>query len=94
MITIEFTVKMLLVLVSQSFSVIITFCVSVFSITFSFRLYAPAIFNKFANFEPFLKRFEALPAVANYHKSSRCMRWPINDRVAKWGTEDEPSPYN
>ena len=35
--------------------------------------------------QAFLTRFEALPAIKAYMSSDEFMRWPINNKIAKWG---------
>ena len=35
--------------------------------------------------QAFLGRFEALPAIKAYMSSAEFMRWPVNNKIAKWG---------
>ena len=35
--------------------------------------------------QAFLGRFEALPAIKAYMSSAEFMKWPVNNKIAKWG---------
>ncbi|OCT91860.1 hypothetical protein XELAEV_18014917mg [Xenopus laevis] len=47
----------------------------------------PTCLQNFKNLQAFLTRFEALPAIDAYMKSSRFMKTPINNRMATWGNK-------
>ena len=40
--------------------------------------------------QAFLDRFEALPAIKTYMSSSEFIKWPINNKIAKWGGGASP----
>merc|ERR1711874_274787 len=49
------------------------------------KLLAPDCLKPYANLEAFQERFEALPKVSQYMKSSSFMKSPINNKMAKFG---------
>nr|CAD01094.1 glutathione S-transferase [Xenopus laevis] len=51
------------------------------------RILDPTCLQNFKNLQAFLTRFEALPAIDAYVKSSRFMKTPINNRMASWGNK-------
>ncbi|XP_034508118.1 glutathione S-transferase Mu 4-like [Ambystoma mexicanum] len=51
------------------------------------RMLEPTCLESFSNLENFLHEFEALEKMDAYMKSSRFIRTPINNRMAKWGNE-------
>ncbi|XP_069489081.1 glutathione S-transferase Mu 4-like isoform X1 [Ambystoma mexicanum] len=51
------------------------------------RMLEPTCLESFSNLQAFLQQFEALEKIDAYMKSSRFMKTPINNRMAKWGSE-------
>ncbi|KAE8623525.1 hypothetical protein XENTR_v10005642 [Xenopus tropicalis] len=51
------------------------------------QILEPTCLQNFKNLQDFLKRFEALPAIDAYMKSSRFMKMPLNNRMASWGNK-------
>uniref|UniRef100_A0A674J839 Glutathione S-transferase n=1 Tax=Terrapene triunguis TaxID=2587831 RepID=A0A674J839_9SAUR len=51
------------------------------------RMFEPKCLDQFQNLKDFLDRFEALEKVAAYMSSSRFMKTPINNRMAKWSNQ-------
>ncbi|XP_078500909.1 glutathione S-transferase Mu 2-like [Lissotriton helveticus] len=51
------------------------------------RMLDPTCLDSFSNLKSFLQQFEALEKIDAYMKSSRFMKTPINNRMAKWGNE-------
>ncbi|XP_075052043.1 glutathione S-transferase Mu 5-like isoform X1 [Mixophyes fleayi] len=51
------------------------------------RVLEPTCLENFKNLQDFLTRFESLPAIAAYMKSSRFMKTPINNRMAYWANK-------
>ena len=49
------------------------------------KLLVPDCLKPYANLEAFQERFEALPKVSQYMKSSSFMKTPINNKMAKFG---------
>jgi len=49
------------------------------------KFLAPACLKKFPNLEEFQTRFEELPKIAAYMKSSAFMKTPLNNKMAKFG---------
>ena len=45
----------------------------------------PACLKKYPNLEAFQTRFEELPKIAEYMKSSAFMKAPMNNKMAKFG---------
>ncbi|KAL8219243.1 UNVERIFIED_CONTAM: hypothetical protein K2H54_015476 [Gekko kuhli] len=45
--------------------------------------------DQFKNLQDFLTHFEALEKIAAYMHSSRFMKTPINNKMAKWGNKKE-----
>ncbi|KAF6771808.1 hypothetical protein AHF37_09868, partial [Paragonimus kellicotti] len=41
--------------------------------------------DSFPKLKDYVTKFEALPQIAAYMKSSRFMKWPYNNRMASWG---------
>ena len=46
------------------------------------KLLCPEIIAKYTNLTAFMERFEALPKIAEYMKSDRFLKWPINNKQA------------
>ena len=46
---------------------------------------APNCLKKYENLESFMSRFEELPKIAEYMKSSAFMKSPLNNKMAKFG---------
>ncbi|KAJ6659468.1 hypothetical protein lerEdw1_018702 [Lerista edwardsae] len=53
------------------------------------RMFEPKCLDEFKNLQDFLAHFEALEKIAAYMRSSRFMKTPINNRMAKWGNKKE-----
>ncbi|XP_030417070.1 glutathione S-transferase Mu 1-like [Gopherus evgoodei] len=51
------------------------------------RMFEPKCLDQFQNLKDFLDRFEALEKIAAYMSSSRFMKTPINNRMAKWSNQ-------
>ncbi|EMP41707.1 Glutathione S-transferase Mu 1 [Chelonia mydas] len=51
------------------------------------RMLEPKCLDQFQNLKDFLDRFEALEKIAVYMSSSRFMKTPINNRMAKWSNQ-------
>ncbi|XP_068121640.1 glutathione S-transferase Mu 5-like [Hyperolius riggenbachi] len=51
------------------------------------KMLEPTCLQNFPNLQAFLDRFEAFPAIAAYLKAPRCMRTPVNNRMASWGNK-------
>nr|XP_006135749.2 glutathione S-transferase Mu 1 [Pelodiscus sinensis] len=51
------------------------------------RMLEPKCLDPFQNLKGFLDRFEALEKIAAYMCSSRYMKTPINNRMAKWSNQ-------
>jgi glutathione S-transferase len=49
------------------------------------RILAPEVVANYPKLTAFLDRFEALPPIKEYMSSSRFMRTPINNKMAKFG---------
>lgn len=49
------------------------------------KFLAPNCLKKFPNLEAFQARFEELPQIAEYMKSSAFMKTPLNNKMAKFG---------
>ena len=49
------------------------------------KLLVPDCLKPYTNLEAFMAKFEALPKVAEYMKSPRFMKTPINNKMAKFG---------
>ena len=48
----------------------------------------PTCLKKYPNLEAFQTRFEELPKIAEYMKSSAFMKAPMNNKMAKFGFLD------
>ncbi|XP_012781483.1 glutathione S-transferase Mu 2-like isoform X1 [Ochotona princeps] len=48
------------------------------------RIFAPGCLDAFPNLKDFLARFEALPKIAAYMKSSHFLPRPVFSKIAKW----------
>ncbi|XP_058515990.1 glutathione S-transferase Mu 2-like isoform X2 [Ochotona princeps] len=48
------------------------------------RIFAPGCLDAFPNLKDFLARFESLPKIAAYMKSSRFLPRPVYSKVASW----------
>ncbi|KAB5567414.1 hypothetical protein PHYPO_G00232460 [Pangasianodon hypophthalmus] len=53
------------------------------------RMFEPKCLDNFKNLRDFLDRFEALEKISAYMKSSRFMKTPVNNKMAKWGNKKE-----
>ncbi|XP_047440299.1 glutathione S-transferase Mu 3-like [Mugil cephalus] len=53
------------------------------------RMFHPPCLDEFKNLKDFHHRFEALDKIAAYLKSSRFIKGPVNNRMAKWGNKKE-----
>ncbi|XP_017323879.1 glutathione S-transferase Mu 3 [Ictalurus punctatus] len=53
------------------------------------RMFEPKCLDNFKNLKDFLDRFEALEKISAYMKSSRFMKTPVNNKMAKWGHKKE-----
>ncbi|KAM7171475.1 glutathione S-transferase Mu 1-like [Macrochelys suwanniensis] len=51
------------------------------------RMLEPKCLDQLQNLKDFLNRFEALEKIAAYMSSSRFMKTPINNRMAKWSNQ-------
>lgn len=49
------------------------------------RIFYSELLNDVENLEKFQKRIEALPNIAEYMKSDKFIKWPLNAKRAKWG---------
>merc|ERR1712025_533438 len=49
------------------------------------KVLVPDLLKPYTNLEAFQARFEALPKVAEYMKSSSFMKSPLNNKMAKFG---------
>ncbi|XP_062450924.1 glutathione S-transferase Mu 1-like [Rhea pennata] len=52
-------------------------------------IFEPKCLEPFKNLKDFMDRFGALEKVAAYMKSSRFLKMPINNKMAKWGNKKE-----
>ncbi|XP_040851549.1 glutathione S-transferase Mu 1-like isoform X2 [Ochotona curzoniae] len=48
------------------------------------RIFVPGCLDAFPNLKDFMARFEALPKIAAYMKSSRFIRVPVFSKIARW----------
>ncbi|RXN08538.1 glutathione S-transferase Mu 3-like protein [Labeo rohita] len=53
------------------------------------RMFDAACLDDYKNLRCFLDRFESLEKIAEYMKSSRFMKTPVNSKMAKWGNKKE-----
>ncbi|XP_041953826.1 glutathione S-transferase Mu 3-like [Alosa sapidissima] len=53
------------------------------------RMFEPKCLDEFKNLKVFLDHFEGLEKIAAYIKSSRLMKNPVNNKMAKWGNKKE-----
>ncbi|XP_027022859.1 glutathione S-transferase Mu 3-like [Tachysurus fulvidraco] len=53
------------------------------------RMFEPKCLDNFKNLSDLLGRFEALEKISNYMKSSRFLKAPVNNKMAKWGNKKE-----
>uniref|UniRef100_A0A3P9PK40 glutathione transferase n=2 Tax=Poecilia reticulata TaxID=8081 RepID=A0A3P9PK40_POERE len=53
------------------------------------RMFHSSCLDDFKNLKDFLDRFEALEKIAAYMKSSRFIKTPVNNKMAKWGHKKE-----
>ncbi|XP_062854447.1 glutathione S-transferase Mu 3-like [Trichomycterus rosablanca] len=53
------------------------------------RMFEPKCLDDFKNLKCFLHRFEKLEKISDYMKSSRFMKTPVNNKMAKWGNKKE-----
>lgn len=51
------------------------------------RLFEPTCLDSFKNLKDFLDRFEKLDKIAQFMKSTRYYKGPINNRMALWGNK-------
>ncbi|XP_066456354.1 glutathione S-transferase Mu 4-like isoform X2 [Eleutherodactylus coqui] len=51
------------------------------------KILDPTCLQNFKNLQDFLVRFERLPAIAAYLKTSKCRRIPVNGKTAFWSNE-------
>ncbi|XP_026533703.1 glutathione S-transferase Mu 1-like isoform X4 [Notechis scutatus] len=51
------------------------------------QMLEPKCLDQFPNLKEFLHRFEALEKIAAYMSSSRFMKTPVNNKMAKWGNK-------
>jgi glutathione S-transferase len=49
------------------------------------RLMNPNCYDKYSNIQSYLDRFFSMEKIASYRSSSRFQKFPINNKVAKWG---------
>lgn len=57
----------------------------VYEIVEQHRALVPDVVSPFTALAEFGARIEALPQIRAYLDSSRCIRWPINNRMASFG---------
>nr|AAQ74442.1 glutathione S-transferase [Rhipicephalus appendiculatus] len=55
-------------------------------------LFAPDCLKDFANLKAFVDRVAALPRVAAYLKSDKCIKWPLNGDMASFGSRLQKKP--
>ncbi|KAH9364102.1 hypothetical protein HPB48_006783 [Haemaphysalis longicornis] len=55
-------------------------------------LFAPDCLKDFPNLKAFVDRVEALPHVAAYLKSDKCISWPLNGDMASFGSRLQKKP--
>ncbi|KAL3197904.1 hypothetical protein MRX96_044630 [Rhipicephalus microplus] len=55
-------------------------------------LFAPDCLKDFANLKAFVDRVAALPRVAAYLKSDKCIKWPLNGDMASFGSRLQKQP--
>ncbi|KAG5282155.1 hypothetical protein AALO_G00052820 [Alosa alosa] len=53
------------------------------------RMFEPKSLDEFKNLKEFLDHFEGLEKIAAYMKSSRFIKTPVNNKMAKWGNNKE-----
>ncbi|XP_061128500.1 glutathione S-transferase Mu 3-like [Syngnathus typhle] len=53
------------------------------------RMFHASCLDDFKNLRDLLDRFEALDKIAAYMKSSRFIKTPVNNKMAKWGNKKE-----
>ncbi|XP_059902614.1 glutathione S-transferase Mu 3-like [Gadus macrocephalus] len=53
------------------------------------RMFEPKCLDDFKNLRDLLDHFEALEKISAYMKSSRYMKTPVNNKMAKWGGQKE-----
>nr|XP_020473748.1 glutathione S-transferase Mu 3-like [Monopterus albus] len=53
------------------------------------RMFHPVCLDNFKNLQDFLDRFEALEKISAYMNSSRFMKTPVNNKMAKWGNKKD-----
>ena len=59
-------------------------CFSSLVIAISLHLHHVLFYSVCHIVQAFLDRFEALPAIKTYMSSSEFIKWPINNKIAKW----------
>nr|ACR61712.1 26.5 kDa glutathione transferase recombinant protein [synthetic construct] len=55
-----------------------------------FEIFEPKCLDKFPNLKRFKREFESLPKIKAYLESDRCIKWPLNNWIAKFGGGFEP----
>ncbi|KAL3197903.1 hypothetical protein MRX96_044629 [Rhipicephalus microplus] len=55
-------------------------------------IFAPDCLKDFTNLKAFVDRIEALPHVAAYLKSDKCIKWPLNGDMASFGSRLQKKP--
>ncbi|XP_055024088.2 glutathione S-transferase Mu 3-like isoform X1 [Misgurnus anguillicaudatus] len=53
------------------------------------RMFCPECLDDFKNLKCFLDRFESLEKIVAYMKSSKFIKTPVNNKMAKWGNKKE-----
>ncbi|KAL1269888.1 hypothetical protein QQF64_032177 [Cirrhinus molitorella] len=53
------------------------------------RMFDAACLDDYKNLRCFLDRFESLEKIVEYMKSSKFMKTPVNNKMAKWGNKKE-----
>ncbi|XP_056629359.1 glutathione S-transferase Mu 3-like [Triplophysa dalaica] len=53
------------------------------------RMFDQETLDDFKNLRRFLDRFESLEKIVSYMKSSKFMKTPVNNKMAKWGNKKE-----
>uniref|UniRef100_A0A673N2I7 glutathione transferase n=1 Tax=Sinocyclocheilus rhinocerous TaxID=307959 RepID=A0A673N2I7_9TELE len=53
------------------------------------RMFHPECLDDYRNLRSFLDHFESLEKMAEYMKSGKFMKTPVNNKMAKWGNKKE-----
>ena len=63
-----------------------TYCdFAMYEILDQHKIFAPEIIGKFPKLVAYLQRFEDLPTIRAYRESDKFVKYPLNNRMAKFG---------